>query len=55
MHAALKHYLNPLHLYCRLRDLGMPKQWALFLCKFYEKTMFRVLASGIALFSSENH
>jgi len=41
MGTALKHYLNPLHIYCRLRDLGMCKGRAVFVCKVYEKTVFR--------------
>lgn len=41
MSPAFKHYMNPLHVYCRLRDLGMPKGPACFLCKFYERMVFR--------------
>jgi hypothetical protein len=41
MTAALKHYLNPLHVYCRLRDLGMGKGTAVFLCRIYEHSIFR--------------
>ena len=41
MGAAIKHYLNPLHIYCRLRDVGMGKGQAVFLCKLYERTVFR--------------
>ena len=40
MSATIKHYLNPLHIYCRLRDLGLGKSMAAFLCRFYEKTIF---------------
>lgn len=36
----LQHYLNPLHIYCRMRDIRIPKGIAMFLCKLYEK-MFR--------------
>lgn len=43
MHAALRHYLNPLHVYCRLRDMGVTKNLALFLCGFYERSIFRPL------------
>ena len=41
MSPAFKHYLNPLHVYCRLRDLGLPKGAAVFFCRFYERTIFR--------------
>jgi len=43
MGKTLQHYLNPLHVYCRLRDLGLSKDLAVFLCKFYERTVFRHL------------
>jgi len=41
MSSALKHYLNPLHIYCRLRDIGMGKGSAVFLCRIYERSFFR--------------
>jgi len=41
MNAALKHYLNPLHIYCRLRDMGIGKETAHFLCCFYERSIFK--------------
>jgi hypothetical protein len=37
----VKHILNPLHVYCRLRDIGLPRGPACFLCKFYERIIFR--------------
>ena len=37
----LQHYSNPLHVYCRLRDLGIPKAVAISLCRFYEFALFR--------------
>jgi hypothetical protein len=37
----LQHYLNPLHVYCRMRDMGITKEMALFLCRIYEGTIFR--------------
>jgi hypothetical protein len=40
MPAAIKHYLNPLHVYCRLRDLGLAKSPAAFLCRIYERAIF---------------
>ena len=41
MSATLQHYLNPLHIYCRLRDIGISKGTAVFLCRIYEHFMFR--------------
>jgi hypothetical protein len=43
MTAAIQHYLNPLHIYCRLRNLGLAKAHALFLCRVYERAIFRRL------------
>jgi len=43
----LKHYLNPLHVYCRLRDLGVGKGTATFLCKVYEKMIFRHFVADV--------
>jgi hypothetical protein len=47
MGAALQHYFNPLHVYCRLRDLGIPKVLALFMCRFYERAVFRYFAAEL--------
>jgi hypothetical protein len=33
--------MNPLHIYCRLRDVGIPKQWASFIVRWYEKYIFK--------------
>jgi hypothetical protein len=41
MNRILQHYFNPLHIYCRLRDLGMAKGPAIFLCRIYEIAIFR--------------
>jgi hypothetical protein len=41
MDMIIKHYMNPLHIYCRLRDLGFGKGWAVFLCRVYERSFFR--------------
>lgn len=43
MEAAIKHYMNPLHIYCRLRDIGIAKDTAIFLCRIYERSIFRPL------------
>jgi hypothetical protein len=37
---SIKHYMNPLHVYCRLRDVGLPKGMASFLCRIYERAVF---------------
>ena len=41
MVATLKHYLNPLHIYCRLRDIGMSKGLAMSMCRIYERVVFK--------------
>ena len=40
MSTLLQHYLNPLHIFCRLREIGLPKTPAIFLCQFYERAIF---------------
>lgn len=37
----LKHYINPLHIYCRLRDIGLSKCGAGAFCRIYEKVLFK--------------
>ncbi len=41
MSTKLQHYLNPLHVYCRMRDIGMAKKMALNLSQIYERTIFK--------------
>lgn len=41
---ALTHRLNPLHLYCRLRDMGLSSALARSLTKGYERVVYRPLA-----------
>jgi hypothetical protein len=41
---ALTHRLNPLHLYCRLRDMGLSSALARSLTKGYERAVYRPLA-----------
>jgi len=43
MTASLQHYLNPLHIYCRLRNMGLAKGVAVFLCRVYERAIFRYI------------
>ena len=38
---AVKHHMNPLHVYCRLRDIGIGKGSAIFLCRIYECVFFK--------------
>ena len=40
MSAFWQHYLNPLHIFCRLREIGLPKKPAVLLCQFYERAIF---------------
>jgi hypothetical protein len=47
MNVAFQHYFNPLHLYCRLRSLGFPKDVARFLCRFYERVIFRYVSPEV--------
>jgi len=43
MGRALQHYLNPLHIYCRLVDIGIPRSIAVSFCKTYERLVFKHL------------
>ena len=36
LHTILNHYLNPVHIYCRLIDMGMDRKTAMVWCKRYE-------------------
>jgi hypothetical protein len=46
----LKHHLNPLHLYCRLRNIGIRKETAIFLCRFYERMVFNLFMSIVRFY-----
>lgn len=37
MKTKIQHYLNSLHVYCRLRDVGISKSRALALVSIYER------------------
>lgn len=39
--SAAQHYLNPLHVYCRLRDLGLPGPVARTISSGYERILYR--------------
>lgn len=43
MGSAWQHYLNPLHIYCRLMDIRIPRAMAVLLCKTYERLVFNRL------------
>lgn len=36
----LRHYLNPLHLFCHLRRLGLSKRTSLWVVRLYERYLF---------------
>lgn len=36
----LQHLLNPLHIYCRLRDLGLSPELASRICSVYERSFY---------------
>ncbi|SPD76104.1 conserved hypothetical protein [uncultured Desulfobacterium sp.] len=33
--------MNPLHVYCRLRDMGIKRSIALHVCRVYERVVFK--------------
>ena len=41
---ALQHLLNPLHLYCRLRDFGVGTLRAQRMCASYERIVYRLFS-----------
>lgn len=43
MKDTLRHYLNPLHLYCRLRQCGLAAPLAMRVCHAFERVYARVL------------
>jgi hypothetical protein len=40
----MQHALNPLHVYCRLVEMGLNKTVSISICKFYEVVIFSWLA-----------
>ena len=44
--SAAQHYLNPLHVYCRLRDLGLPCAVARTISNSYERILYRRATRG---------
>jgi len=43
--SAAQHYLNPLHVYCRLRDMGLPTPVARSISAGYERVLYRPASS----------
>jgi hypothetical protein len=43
MRDALHHMLNPLHMYCRLKGIGVGHDAAHKMCRAYERYIFRLL------------
>jgi len=43
MGAGIKHYMNPLHIYCRLRDIGIGNGIAVVLYRNYERPISQLL------------
>lgn len=37
-----QHFFNPLHVYCRLREIGMQSNTAHRVCIVYERLVYRV-------------
>lgn len=44
--SAAQHYLNPLHVYCRLRDIGVPTPVARSISAGYERVVYRPATGG---------
>lgn len=40
---ALQHLFNPLHMYCRLKDIGLGAPAAQRMCRAYERYIYRFL------------
>jgi hypothetical protein len=43
MKETLRHYLNPLHVFCRLKSCGVPSTAARRICCVYERVYCRML------------
>lgn len=46
MKNSIQHYINPLHIYCRFRDMGLPEKLARFLCIAYEDSIYKLFKKG---------
>lgn len=38
---AVQHFFNPLHMYCRLKDMGLTGPTAHRMCRVYERYIYR--------------
>jgi hypothetical protein len=38
---AVQHFFNPLHMYCRLKDMGLAGPTAHKMCRVYERLIYR--------------
>jgi len=43
----LQHHMNPLHIYCRLREIGTPKRVAAHFGLCYERSIFRFIVAPL--------
>ncbi len=43
MNLFIQPYLNPLHIYCRLINMGIPKKTAGYMCRWYENHVYKCL------------
>jgi hypothetical protein len=43
MKTKLKHILNPVHMYCRLREIGFRKKISIKIASFYETKLYKIL------------
>ncbi|NJB68246.1 hypothetical protein GGQ74_001919 [Desulfobaculum xiamenense] len=41
----MQHYLNPLHVYCRLRDMGVSTSLTRHMCSVYERYVYRIFSA----------
>jgi len=42
MKDTLRHYLNPLHMFCRLKQCGLSTPTAMKVCQVYERVYLKV-------------
>jgi len=42
----MQHYINPLHVYCRLIDIGLSRENALKITCLYEKTIYNFIGNN---------
>lgn len=40
----MQHYFNPLHVYCRLRDIGMKGSITRHMCSVYERYVYKIFS-----------